>query len=103
METLETSRLIIDRITADDAPFVLAMLNDDDFTHYVADRKIRTIEQAQAYISDKIEASYREHGFGMAAVRLKGSGETIGMCGLVKRDTLSDIDLGYGFLPAGRG
>ena len=103
METLVTSRLIIDRITSDDAPFVLAMLNDDDFIHYVADHGVRTIEQAQAYISDRIAASYEEHGFGMAAVRLKDSCETIGMCGLVKRDTLSDIDLGYGFLPTGRG
>lgn len=103
MKTLETSRLIIDKITAGDAPFILAMLNDDDFINYVADRGVRTIEQAQAYISDKIAASYKEHGFGMAAVRLKSSGETIGMCGLVKRDSLRDIDLGYGFLPVGRG
>ena len=103
METLETSRLIIDKITITDAPFVLAMLNDDNFISYVADRGVRTIEQAQTYISNRIAASYKEHGFGMAAVRLKGSGETIGMCGLVKRDSLPDIDLGYGFLPAGRG
>ena len=103
MKTLETTRLIIEKITAGDAPFVLAMLNDDDFIHYVADRGVRTIEQAQTYISDRIAASYKKHGVGMAAVRLKNSGETIGMCGLVKRDNLSDIDLGYGFLPAGRG
>ena len=55
METLKTPRLILNEITTDDAPFVLAMLNDNDFLHYVADRGVRTIEQAQAYIVDKID------------------------------------------------
>lgn len=103
MKTLETARLIIDEITAKDAPFMLKMLNDPAFIKYVADRGVRTEEQARTYIHDRLTASYEEHGFGMGAVRLKDSGELIGMCGLVDRESLEDIDIGYGFLPKFRG
>lgn len=103
MKTLETARLIVDKITTKDASFTLEMLNDPTFIKYVADRGIRTEEEAREYIRDKMTASYEEHGFGMGAVRLKDGGELIGMCGLVKRDTLEDVDIGYGFLPEHRG
>jgi ribosomal-protein-alanine N-acetyltransferase len=103
MKTLETARLFIDELRSEDASFMLEMLNDPSFVEYVADRGVRTEEAARAYIHDRVAASYEEHGFGMGAVRLKGSGEIIGMCGLIKRDTLEDIDIGYGFLPKSRG
>ena len=79
MKTLETPRLVIEELTVEDAAFTLAILNDENFIIYVADRGIRTEEQAKTYIVDKICASYREHGFGMAAVRRKDNGDAIGM------------------------
>lgn len=103
MQSLQTPRLIIDELTTNDARFTLEILNDADFIHYVADRGIRTEKQACEYLQDRVMASYVEHGFGMAAVRLRSSGEIIGMCGLVKRDTLEDVDIGYAFLPNSRG
>lgn len=103
MRTLETSRLIIDELTPKDAKFTLQVLNDGDFIQYVADRGIRTEAEARDYLMDRVMASYEEHGFGMAAVRRKDNGETIGMCGLVKRDTLQYVDIGYAFLPEVRG
>ena len=103
MKALETSRLIIDEMTRGDALFVLEILNDSDFIRYVADRGIRTEQQACDYLENRVMASYKEHGFGMAAVRLKATGEIIGMCGLIKRDSLKDVDIGYGFLPSSRG
>lgn len=103
MTELLTPRLRIDPLTASDAPFMLAMLNDPDFIANVADRGVRNEEQARRYILDGPVASYREHGFGMYAVRLREGGESVGLCGLVKRPELEDVDIGYGFLPAGRG
>ena len=103
MRTLETSRLILDALTPEDAKFTLQILNDRDFIHYVADRGIRTEAGARDYLVERVMASYQTHGFGMAAVRLKDSGETIGMCGLVKRDSLQHVDIGYAFLPEVRG
>lgn len=103
MPGLLTARLRIDHLDDDDAPFMLAMLNDPDFIANVGDRGVRTEEQARRYIADGPVASYRQHGFGMYAVRLRDSGETVGLCGLVKRPELADVDIGYGFLPAVRG
>ena len=103
MKALETSRLIIDEMTLADAWFVVEILNDGDFIQYVADRGIRTEEKACEYLQNKVMASYKEHGFGMAAVRLKATDKIIGMCGLIKRDSMEDVDIGYGFLPGARG
>jgi RimJ/RimL family protein N-acetyltransferase len=44
-------------------------------------------------------ASYERFGFGLYAVELKETGELIGMCGLLKRDSLTDPDIGFAFLP----
>lgn len=44
-------------------------------------------------------AMYARHGFGLYATELKESGTVIGMCGLVKRDGLDDVDIGFAFLP----
>ena len=100
---LQTPRLLIDPLTEDDAPFMLALLNDPDFIEHIADRGVRTLDQARQYLRDGPLASYRENGFGLWAVRPCEGGEPLGICGLVQRPTLSDVDIGYGFLPAARG
>lgn len=100
---IETPRLIIEDLTPDDAAFTLALLNDRDFITNIGDRKIRTIAEAEMYLLNGPIASYRDNGFGMYAVREKSTGVTLGMCGLVKRAALENVDIGYGFLPAGRG
>ena len=79
---------------------MLELLNEPSFIRNIADRGVRTLEQAREYIADKFIASYEEHGFGMYLVELKATGGAVGICGLVKRDTLQDIDIGYAFLPA---
>ena len=103
MKTLQTPRLIIEPLDTHDAAFTLAILNDPDFIAYVGDREIRSLKDAKAYIVDRIYPHYLEHGYGMAAVRRRDSGETIGMCGLVNRDSLDYVDIGYAFLPSARG
>ncbi|TXS93972.1 GNAT family N-acetyltransferase [Parahaliea maris] len=103
MLTLTTERLLIQSLTPEDAPHMLAVLNDPDFIANVADRGVRTLEQARTYIEEGPMASYRDHGFGMYAVRLRSNGEFMGLCGLVRRPQLDDVDIGYGFLPVARG
>lgn len=103
MSKFKTDRLKMDEFTVADAPFIVTLLNDPAYIANIGDRGIRTIEQAQHYIIDKISASYRDYGFGLYAVRLTGENEPIGMCGLVNRDSLQDVDIGYGFLPQARG
>jgi RimJ/RimL family protein N-acetyltransferase len=45
-------------------------------------------------------AMYARHGFGLWHVSRRCDDVGIGMCGLLKRDTLPDADLGYAYFPA---
>ena len=46
---------------------------------------------------------YAREGFGLYLTLLKASREPIGLCGLIRRDGLVDVDIGFAFLPAFRG
>ncbi len=98
-----TERLILRELGVDDASFMLALLNDESFLRNIGDRGVRTLDQARQYIVDGAMASYRQHGFGLWAVRLVDDPACIGICGLIRRDTLEDVDIGYALLPEWRG
>jgi len=101
----ETERLSIRKIGLQDAAFMLAMLTDRGFLAHIGDRGVRTLEEAEDYIRNRVLSSYQEHGFGMYIVALKGSGEPIGTVGFVRREGLSAPDIGFAFLEpyTGRG
>lgn len=96
---LETARLRLREFGVDDAPYMLRQLNEPSFIENIADRGVRDLQQATAYLENGPITSYRKHGFGFWAVLEKNSGTVIGLCGLVKRDNLPEPDLGYAFLP----
>lgn len=96
---LQTERLLLREITTSDADFLLTLLNDPSFLRYIGDKGIRTLEGAQQYAQDGPIASYAKYGFGLYLVILKETGESMGICGLVKRESLPDVDLGFAFLP----
>ncbi|MBD8880771.1 MULTISPECIES: GNAT family N-acetyltransferase [Rhodanobacter] len=98
MPPIETERLRIERFTLDDAGFVLELLNEPDFIENIADKGVRDIAGAEAYLRDGPMAMYASHGHGLCMVRLKQDGEPVGMCGLIRRDTLDYPDIGYAFL-----
>ena len=100
-----TRRLELRELDADDAPFMLELLNDPSFIANIGDRGVRTVEDAARYIQDRMIHSYAQHGYGLYLVELATTGAAIGICGLVKRDYLDDADIGFAFLPAflGRG
>lgn len=66
-----TERLTIGRIGRADAGFMLALLNDPGFVTNIGDRGVRTIERAERYIVERIDASWAAHGFGMLKVLLR--------------------------------
>jgi RimJ/RimL family protein N-acetyltransferase len=96
---LETTRLTLRRLTPADAPFILELLNDPSFLRYIGDKGVRTREDAVGYITAGPIASYERHGFGLFLVELKEGRVPIGICGLLKRDWLEDVDVGFAFLP----
>ena len=98
MSVLETDRLVLREVTEADAPFMLELLNSRGFIEGIADRGVRTLDDASAYIAERVVASYRDHGFGMWAVTPRGEAAPVGLAGLVRRDVLPHVDVGYAFL-----
>src|SRR5688500_13793001 len=98
MQVLETERLALRQFTLDDAEFILELVNEPSWKKYIGDRGINTSDDARKYIETVPLASYAKHGFGLWAVNLKHDGSLVGMCGLIKRDTLDDVDLGFALL-----
>jgi len=97
---LETERLILRRLTVEDAPFMLGLLNEPSWLRFIGDRGVRTLEDARNYIVKGPVDMYERLGFGLYATALKEDDSVpIGICGLVKRDGLEDVDIGFAFLP----
>jgi len=99
MIVLETERLTIRRLTADDATFILRLLNEPSFLQHIGDRGVRTTADAIQYIVAGPIASYARFGFGLFLVELKDEHVPIGICGLLKRDALDDVDVGFALVP----
>ena len=99
----ETSRLVVRWFEPGDAPFILALLNDPDWLRHIGDRQVRDLDGARAYLQRVPIASYRTHGHGLNLVEARAGGAPVGMCGLIRRASLPDVDIGFAFLPAYRG
>lgn len=99
MFNLSTDRLNIRWLTTDDAPFILRILNEPSFIHFIGDKGVRDLEGARQYILNGPIASYQQHGFGLYLVTRKADGLSLGICGLLRRDSLSHVDIGFAFLP----
>jgi len=99
---IETERLVLRRLTPDDAAFILELVNDPDWLRYIGDKGVHNLDDARAYIENGPMAMYQREGFGLFMVELKKDATPIGMCGLIKRETLEDVDLGFAYLPAYR-
>lgn len=97
---LETARLILRRLEPDDAPFIVALLNEPSYLQNIGDRGVRTLEDAHRYLREGPLSMYQRFGFGLWHVSRRSDGSAIGMCGLLKRDQLPEVDLGYALFPA---
>lgn len=100
---METARLMLRRQTVEDAGFVLALMNDPEWIRYIGDRGVRTREEAQAYIQEGAVKMYDHQGFGLYLVESKEDRKPVGLCGLIKRDFLDDVDLGFALAREYRG
>jgi [ribosomal protein S5]-alanine N-acetyltransferase len=99
MIIIETERLLLRKFTVDDSEFMLDLLNQPSFIQFIGDRGVRTLDDAHQFILTRYIAAYERLGFGMYLTLLKESSVPIGICGLIKRDGLDDVDIGYAFLP----
>lgn len=100
---IETERLILREFNANDSKFILDLLNTPAWIKYIGNRGVHSIEDAQSYIMNGPAKSYETNGFGLWMIELKSTGTAMGMCGLIKRAGLEDIDIGFALLPGYEG
>jgi RimJ/RimL family protein N-acetyltransferase len=81
-----------------DAAFILQLLNEPGWLEYIGDKGVRTMEDAIHYINSGPRAMYEREGFGLFLVEWKKNQSPIGLCGLIKRHGLDDVDIGYALL-----
>ena len=100
---LETDRLIIRKLTKEDASFFYDLVNDESWKRFIGDRTVNTIQDAEDYLTNKIMASYQKFGFGFYVVIEKETNNSLGISGFIKRKELEHVDVGFAFLHVGRG
>lgn len=103
MFAILTPRLRLREFTVRDAPLVLAVLTDPDFILQVSDRGVHTLDDAASYLTRGPILSYVEYGIGLWCVERRSDGQAMGMCGLIRRVGVADVDVGYALLPVWRG
>lgn len=105
-EVLRTERLRMrwfEPANEADQRFIIELVNDPDWIANIGQRNVSTCEQAEAFLRNGPTGMCEKLGFGLYLVERLADGVPVGMCGLIKRDTLADIDIGYAFLPVARG
>ena len=98
MNILETERLTLRKMRTEDAEFIFELVNETAFIRNIGDKGVRKLDDARNYILNGPVASYAKFGFGLYLVALRETGEAIGICGLLKRDSLEDVDIGFALL-----
>jgi len=86
-------------MSSEDSEFMLELLNDPSWIRFISDRNAKTVEDAKDYIVNKLIPLYERSGFGLYLTELKSDSTPIGICGLIKRDSLEDVDIGFALLP----
>ena len=107
MNIATTARLSVDWLTPGDADFIVRLLNDPQWLAFIGDQAVHTHSDALSYLKAGPLDMYDRLGHGLYRVSLRADhppdDTPIGLCGLVRRDGLDGPDLGFAFLPAGRG
>jgi RimJ/RimL family protein N-acetyltransferase len=96
---LQTERVVLRLMTPDDAPFLLKLLNEPSFLEHIGDKQVRTVDDARGYIENGPMASYARFAHGLWLALRREDSAPMGMCGLIRRDTLPDPDVGYALVP----
>ena len=98
-KSFETERLLLKPTTVDDAAFILELLNSPKWIKFIGDRNVTTLEEAKAYIENRMMPQLHRLGYGNYTIVRKQDGTKIGTCGLYDREGLEGIDIGFALLP----
>jgi RimJ/RimL family protein N-acetyltransferase len=100
---LETERMTLRWFEESDAAFILALLNDPAWLANIGERNVRSLEDARRWIADRLIPTYRSTRHGSWAMIRQKDGVLLGMCGLLQRDFLPELDVGYALSSQFRG
>ena len=96
---LETERLLLREFNLTDAQFLMKLVKTPGWLEFIGDKKFQSEIDAIEFIQSVLIDHYNNHGFGSWLVELKAAKTSIGLCGLVNRDSLDHVDLGFALLP----
>lgn len=110
--SIPTERLHISYLqpgNPDHAAFVMHIWNVEEITNFIGKRDFDTLEKADAFIRNQVQADYNRTGYGRFLVSLKphpqaslAESKPIGMVSLMLREPpngYSHPDIGYAFVP----
>lgn len=108
---MSSQRLYYRKPNESDAAFILDLVNEPDWLKYIGDRKVSSHQDAVRFINESLNAKQSLDSLGLRVCCLASSdlsGENtnkdtnkdtpIGLCGLLKREYLDSIDIGYAFI-----
>jgi RimJ/RimL family protein N-acetyltransferase len=98
LQVTATERLRLRRLTLRDGAFILELVNEPAWIRNIGDKHVSTLEDAERYIRDVVLRMYERLGYGLYLVESRESGDPMGICGFVRRDSLEGPDLGFAFL-----
>jgi RimJ/RimL family protein N-acetyltransferase len=94
---VETPRLILRLLNKSDTAMIVELLNEKTFIDNIADKQVRTKDDALNYINNGPLAMQRDFGFSLYCCVRKSDGETIGISGMIKRDGIEHPEVGFAF------
>ncbi len=100
---LKSERLTLELVKVDDAPFYFHLFNDKDWIKFIRDTNLKSVTETKIYLQETLIPNFNKNGLGFFTVSISETSEKIGVATLIKREKLEHIDVGYGFLPKGRG
>jgi len=99
MKNYETERLILKPADLEDADFFLKLYNLPSFIKFIGDKKLRTKEDAEQYITTRFLPQIEKLGFGNYVIIHKELNEKIGAVGIFVREGIDVPDIGFSFFP----
>ena len=99
----ETERLLLIPTNLADAVFIWKVFTTPGALRFIGDRQLHSLEDATAFIRDRVLPHWEKNGYGNYTLIEKKSQQKVGVCGVFNREGLEHPDLGYAMLPAFEG
>lgn len=100
---MQTDRLILRPITAEDAGFLYQLMNTPKWHQLIGDRGIHSESNALRYINERMNSDLAIKGFVNHVMWERETDIPVGTCSLHDREGVEGVDIGYALLPAYEG